>query len=148
MSETIQVPKLTLQIVFDAAVESMDFGSGFLDTEEVDALREVAGLLGVDPRVATPDSHWAAYYGGRKPSYYEGRNPFERSSFHASGRNVCCERWDAGIYSHAADCPVRIETERMERAARSEYEAEMAKVRGNPPSGSWTDKLMEAPNGV
>lgn len=141
MSEAIQVPKLTLQIVFDAAVESMDFGSGFLDTEEVGALREVAVLLGVDPRVATPDSHWAAYYGGKKP--YE-RNDYYR----ASGRNACCERWDAGIYSHAADCPVRMETERMERAARSEYEAEMAKVRGNPPSGSWTDKLMEAPNGV
>src|SRR6187402_1458821 len=54
-SEKIEVPKLAVQIVFDALVQSMDFGSGFLDTEDVHGLREIATALGVDPNTATPD---------------------------------------------------------------------------------------------
>lgn len=54
MPEEIAVPKPVLQVVFDTAVQSMDFGSGMLDKEEVDALRACAVLLGVDPRLATP----------------------------------------------------------------------------------------------
>ncbi len=50
----IEVPTNDLKILFDALVTSMDFGSGFLDTEEVEALRNVAVLLGVDPTDATP----------------------------------------------------------------------------------------------
>src|SRR6185312_11238594 len=53
-SEKIEVPKLAVQIVFDALVHSMDFGSGFLGTEDVHGLREVAVALGVDPIEATP----------------------------------------------------------------------------------------------
>lgn len=52
--ELITIPKLSAQIVFDALVHSMDFGSGFLGTEEVEALRGLAEALGVDPVVATP----------------------------------------------------------------------------------------------
>jgi hypothetical protein len=54
-SEKIEVPKLAVQIVFDALCQSMDFGSGFLDTEDVHGLREIATALGVDPNEATPD---------------------------------------------------------------------------------------------
>ncbi len=50
------IDRRLLQIVFDVAVESMDFSSGFLDDEEVDALREVAVVLGVDPMIATPEN--------------------------------------------------------------------------------------------
>lgn len=50
-----------LQILFDALVQSMDFGSGFLDTEEVEALRAIAEDLGVDPMVATPSAFKAQY---------------------------------------------------------------------------------------
>lgn len=52
--ETLMVPRALLQCVFDAAINSMDFGSGFLDDEEVAALRELAVILGVDPMEATP----------------------------------------------------------------------------------------------
>lgn len=55
-TEKIEVPKLAVQIMFDALCASLDFGSGFLDTEEVHALREVAKILGVDPIKATPSS--------------------------------------------------------------------------------------------
>jgi len=59
----ISVDKRDLQIVFDTAVHSMDFGSGFLDDEEVTALRAVAVLLGVDPLVATPDNFRCKHVG-------------------------------------------------------------------------------------
>ena len=52
-----------LRIVFDTAVHSMDFGSGFLDDEEVAALREVAVILGVDPAEATPRNFTCKYRG-------------------------------------------------------------------------------------
>jgi len=42
------------RVALDIAIGSMDFGSGFLDNEEVEALRELAVLLGVDPWQATP----------------------------------------------------------------------------------------------
>lgn len=50
----VTVPHEVAQRVFDTAVNSLDFGSGFLDTEEVDALRAFAVLIGVDPMNATP----------------------------------------------------------------------------------------------
>jgi hypothetical protein len=50
----ITMPRETAQIVFDALVHSLDFGSGFLDTPEVEALRGLAVALGVDPATATP----------------------------------------------------------------------------------------------
>ena len=54
MSDEIRLSKESAMAVFDIAVNSMDFGSGFLDNEEVDALREFAVLIGVDPMNATP----------------------------------------------------------------------------------------------
>jgi hypothetical protein len=59
--EQVTIPKLTAQILFDALVQSMDFGSGFLDTEEVEALRAMAVVLGVDPAQATPAEFTARY---------------------------------------------------------------------------------------
>lgn len=60
-AEQITIPKLTAQVLFDALVHSMDFGSGFLDTEEVEALRGMAAALGVDPNDATP-SEFSRHY--------------------------------------------------------------------------------------
>lgn len=59
----ITIEKRTLQIVFDVAVESLDFGSGFLDDEEVAGLRAVAEVLGVDPMLATPSNFKCKYTG-------------------------------------------------------------------------------------
>ena len=38
-----------LQDVYDTAVNSMDFGSGFLDTEEIENLRILGGAIGAEP---------------------------------------------------------------------------------------------------
>ncbi len=61
------VPTEDLKVLFDALVSSMDFGSGFLDTEEVEALRNIAVLLGVDPTDATPSAFAAQYLHGFRP---------------------------------------------------------------------------------
>lgn len=56
-----QVPTDDLRTLFDVAVNSLNFGSGFLDTDEVNVLRRIAALIGVDPTVATP-SNFARQY--------------------------------------------------------------------------------------
>jgi hypothetical protein len=50
----ITVPTGDLRTLFDIATGSLNFGSGFLDSDEVDALRRVAVLIGVDPMAGTP----------------------------------------------------------------------------------------------
>ena len=59
----IRIPVRLAAILFDTAVGSMDFGSGFLDDEEVAALREAAVLLGADPDEATPRNFRCKYRG-------------------------------------------------------------------------------------
>lgn len=65
--EQITIPKLTAQILFDSLAGSMDFGSGMLDTEEVEALRGLALAIGVDPVKGTPSE-----FAGKFPHVFEG----------------------------------------------------------------------------
>lgn len=59
--KTTEVPTNDLRALFDIATESMDFGSGFLDDDEVAVLRRVAVLIGVDPMVGTPRPYVKKY---------------------------------------------------------------------------------------
>lgn len=68
MTGTHEVPDSTLRTLFDALTNSLDFGSGFLDSEDVEALRSIAVMIGVDPMHGTP-SEFAAQY----PHRFEGR---------------------------------------------------------------------------
>jgi hypothetical protein len=52
--ETITIPRSIVQRLLDITIGSTDYCSGFLDDEEVEALRAVAVALGVDPMKATP----------------------------------------------------------------------------------------------
>lgn len=52
--ETMTLPTEDVRQLFDLVVHSMDFGSGFLDSDDVTLLRRVAEHIGVDPMVATP----------------------------------------------------------------------------------------------
>lgn len=61
--ETIEIETDLLRALFDLATGSMDFGSGFLDQSDVEALRKVAKLLGVDPLLATPSNFTCQYRG-------------------------------------------------------------------------------------
>lgn len=54
VTPVVQVPTEDLKALFDIAVGSLNFSSGFLDSEEVEVLRRTAVLIGVDPMVGTP----------------------------------------------------------------------------------------------
>ncbi len=58
------------QALFDMTTSSMNFGSGFLDSDDVNLLRKLAVLIGVDPSKGTPEEfksqyphEYAAYFG-------------------------------------------------------------------------------------
>jgi hemin uptake protein HemP len=65
--QQITISLETAQRVFDALVSSMDFGSGFLDSDDVKALRALAVAIGVDPNTATPSEFVSQY-----PHTFEG----------------------------------------------------------------------------
>ena len=58
------------RVLFDLAVNSADFGSGFMDDEDVAALREAAKVLGVDPMEATPSKFRCWYRGYHQADVY------------------------------------------------------------------------------
>lgn len=69
--EPVTIRRGDLRALLDVATGSMDFGSGFLDNEQVEALRKVASVLGVDPIIVTP-SNFVCQYGGEhqwRPTY-------------------------------------------------------------------------------
>lgn len=59
--EKITIEREDGRILFDALSSSLDFGSGFLDTEEVEALRRLAVSIGIDPMEATPSEFRQSY---------------------------------------------------------------------------------------
>ncbi len=83
---TVTVAFADLQMVFDTATNSMDFGSGFLDDEEIEALRRIAIVLGVDPIVAEPESYQA-----KRPHRF---SPWTRSDSSPTAHLRCrlCEK--------------------------------------------------------
>lgn len=73
MTEMVTIPKETAQRLFDALAGSMDFGSGMLETDDVEALRALAVAIGVDPNKGTPDEFAAGY-----PHGFEGQTDRQR----------------------------------------------------------------------
>jgi hypothetical protein len=63
LARPITVTKKVLRDVLDVATMSMDFASGFMDDEQVEALRTAAVALGIDQMVVTP-SHYVCKYRG------------------------------------------------------------------------------------
>jgi hypothetical protein len=59
--EVITIRKGDLRALLDIASTSLDFGSGFLNDEEVEILRAAAVVLGVDPMQVTPSNHHCKY---------------------------------------------------------------------------------------
>ena len=53
-NEEVTVKKESLQILFDVAVNSLDFGSGFWEQDDIDAARYIAEKLDICPMLATP----------------------------------------------------------------------------------------------
>jgi hypothetical protein len=94
----VQVPFADLQKLFDTAVNSMDFGSGFLDHDEVLMLRRIAVILGVDEMVATPEGFKKQFrhtYRPRMRTTYDWtvRDPYERGKT-KHDEEVCEACWE------------------------------------------------------
>lgn len=78
--EIISIRKGDLRAVLDCATGSMDFGSGFFDNEQVEALRKAATMLGIDPSVVTP-SNFECLYGGQHPWVWRPRTSMHRGAY-------------------------------------------------------------------
>lgn len=68
--DMVSIRRGDLRAVLDVATGSMDFGSGFLDNEQVEALRTVAVVLHIDPIEVTP-SNFACLYQGHDWAPYD-----------------------------------------------------------------------------
>lgn len=53
----VLMPRGNVQEMFDIIVGSLDFGSDFLDQEQIEMLRSVAETLGLNPMAATPSKY-------------------------------------------------------------------------------------------
>lgn len=73
--ETVEVRKGDLRAALDVATMSMDFASGFLDNEQVEALRKIATIIGIDPVLATPHNFVCQYGKGHQWQEYQWKNP-------------------------------------------------------------------------
>jgi hypothetical protein len=82
--ETVAVRKGDLRAVLDVATMSMDFGSGFLDNEQVEALRKLASIIGLDPIVATPSNFVCQYRGEHQWQWHPGGGLAGRSHWYCS----------------------------------------------------------------
>lgn len=58
---TVTVPREMFAALVDMAVGTSDWGSGFLDSEEVEILRTAAGVLDIPARDVTPDNFLSEY---------------------------------------------------------------------------------------
>lgn len=70
--DPIEVRKGDLRALLDVATGSMDFVSGFLENEQVEALRKIAGVLDVDPLLVTPSNFVCLYKGHHAWRFVEG----------------------------------------------------------------------------
>lgn len=61
--EEVLIRKGDLRAIMDVATGSMDFGSGFLDNEQVEALHVGAVILGIDKIIVTPSNFVCQYAG-------------------------------------------------------------------------------------
>lgn len=71
--EEITIRKGDLRAVLDVGTMSMDFASGFLVEEQVEALRKAARLLGIDPMFVTPHNFVCKYTGQHEWHPQRGR---------------------------------------------------------------------------
>lgn len=69
----ITLPMDEARKVFDTAINSMDFGSGFLDNDEVEALRKFAVRIGINPMHATPSNFWSQYIADHQHEFVSGK---------------------------------------------------------------------------
>jgi hypothetical protein len=76
--DLVLVRRGDLRGVLDIAVNSLDFGSGFLDNEQVEVMRTLAEQLGIPVNEVTPTEFRCAYNGHTWQYRPAGHNIFMR----------------------------------------------------------------------
>lgn len=110
-ADGVAVPRKVLQDLFDIVLNSMDFGSGFLEGEQQDAVRAVAVILGVDPTIATQHKDRCAFRGSH------AWGPWRAATYDAVGSRVyrtCgdCQNMQKDDVDPKDRCPARNSTTR------------------------------------
>jgi hypothetical protein len=96
MSDEVTIKAEKLRVLVDVIAGSMDFGSGFLDIEDVEALWYAAEILGISQMDVTP-SEFKHLIPHSFESYPEG----SRMVKFWSDRCMKCGK-DEGIVAHAS----------------------------------------------
>lgn len=99
--EVIILKRDHLNAIFDLAINSMDFGSGFWDNEDVEAVRGIAMVLGLNPMLATPHNFKRSYrhaWKGRNTSNY-GSHHLARNPNLVTDCIVCGEDRDHPVHN-------------------------------------------------
>lgn len=120
--EMVTLPREALRALFDLAVNSMNFGSGFWETADTDTARAVAVVLGLDPMEATPSNHRANYEHTHVPvgwhdqinvSGWPGHGTLQRRRVYVNYCKWCSRPLDPQVYpvpsaepvKHLTECP-------------------------------------------
>lgn len=88
--EMVTVRRGDLRALLDVGTMSMDFGSGFLDNEQVEALRKIAVVLDVEPLAVTPANFVCQYTGEHEWTVQTGR--YRETLLSIDGRRVAEEQ--------------------------------------------------------
>ena len=76
----VTIPLETLQKLFDIAMSGAAASSGYMDNEEVEALRSLAPILGISEIEATPSSFRAQYAHEFKPRKFGNQIVLDRAA--------------------------------------------------------------------
>ena len=72
--DMLTIRKGDLRALLDMVTGSMDYGSGFLNNEDIEILRKAARVLGINPDEVTPTQHVCQYRG----THQWVKNPWKR----------------------------------------------------------------------
>lgn len=91
--EIIPIRKGDLRALLDTVTGSMDYGSGFLDNEEVEIIRAIAVMLDIDPNKVTPDNFWCQYSGLHRWVWQPARDGYTWDRV-PGWYCIACQKWD------------------------------------------------------
>lgn len=91
--ELMPLKRGTIKTMFDIICCSLDWGSGFLDTDEVITLRDVAVLLDVDPMEATPANMRPSFQHDFTPPVYKPLGGGFTDEYKQRDRKIWDERY-------------------------------------------------------
>jgi hypothetical protein len=113
--QTVTLSLETAKRLFDLATNSPLMCSGSFETEDVIVLRELAGVIGVDPAAATPDEFIRDFPHPFHPFTISGEYNYVWDATALDGRRL---ETDAEVYARLGDNPDRCSAGRYNRRCK------------------------------